>query len=747
MYENKKERDILFEYTGKYSEVKLLNEKASGFGWAVLVQDNLQDNELKVVKLPNREEATRELKEEAKILNKISRHLKHPNLVRLESVERYLIDWNGNREERYFVVLEYGGSDLRKRLGRIGVRRGANNQEEYAYYGGQPLALDELLHLAIQIAGGLRALHEFEETPGLHVVHRDIKPENILVDERGTARITDFGISKVVERLTQTITVAGTLPYLAPEYSMGRITAASDIYSLGIVLYEMATGTFPFRALSERLYNMPAAPHVVNPAVPAMLSEVILRAMWWDPDAGLRSGEAKRYQNTADLLADLKRCRNRLYPVPPQFQRLDGRDHLFRDKKSDEAVRVFLYDCARPTLASNRLVPLGQVKNPWILTPVETFESDDMIGVVVRPVRELSLGATTASYHEVPRPRPVELPPPPTGKDVYALLQRVVTLCRQIETLHRLGLYHGFLNPYHVIEENEGWLIDQSWLGALVGVASADSVFAKHPEVQGYLAPEVLAWVGPPQLRSDLYGIAALLYGRLTGKPPLSEASVRAIRQGQSPPGLIGADLRELAPGVSRRLGRVLLQALERDPNARPASLEELIQELSTSKWPDDQVASLIEDALDLQKRGLVVEAYDALNAAQRLAPGDEQVHHARARVYFLEREFKHALKENAKALNILATPSVCLLHGQCLVALGRYDEALEVYDEALRQENSSMGRHLLAQCLDKMGQVHKAVSECETALRLAQTERDPRQVEAISLDLAVMQSKAGRGR
>src|SRR4051794_32980945 len=107
MYETKKERDVLFEYTGKYSEVKLLNETASGFGWAVLVQDNLEDNELKVVKLPNREEATRELKEEGKILNKISRHLNHPNLVRLESVERYLIDWNGKREERYFVVLQF----------------------------------------------------------------------------------------------------------------------------------------------------------------------------------------------------------------------------------------------------------------------------------------------------------------------------------------------------------------------------------------------------------------------------------------------------------------------------------------------------------------------------------------------------------------------------------------------------------------------------------------------------------------
>src|SRR4051794_8121338 len=220
MYESKKERDALFELTGKYSEVKLLNEKASGFGWAVLVQDNLEDNQLKVVKLPNREEATRELLVEAKILTKIARHLNHPNLIHLESVERYVIEWNQKKEERYFVVLEYGGKDLRKRLGSLGIRRGDNNQEEYCYHGGKPLPLDELLALALQVADGLRALHDFEEAPGLHIVHRDIKPENILVDDRGVARVTDFGISKIVERLTQTITVAGTLPYLAPEYSM-----------------------------------------------------------------------------------------------------------------------------------------------------------------------------------------------------------------------------------------------------------------------------------------------------------------------------------------------------------------------------------------------------------------------------------------------------------------------------------------------------------------------------------------------
>jgi eukaryotic-like serine/threonine-protein kinase len=195
-----------------------------------------------VVKLPNSESATRELLVEAEILTKIAQYLRHPNLIALTSVDKYVIEWAGKQEDRWFLVLQFGGMNLRGRLGRLGLR-----QDEYVYLNGAPLPLEDVFHIAIQASDGLRALHEFEESPGQHIIHRDIKPENILIDEHGTVRLADFGISKIVERLTQSVTAAGTAPYLAPEYSRGRLHACSDIYSLGIVLYEMATGKFPFR--------------------------------------------------------------------------------------------------------------------------------------------------------------------------------------------------------------------------------------------------------------------------------------------------------------------------------------------------------------------------------------------------------------------------------------------------------------------------------------------------------------------
>jgi serine/threonine protein kinase len=503
MYETREERDALFSFTGKYTEVKLLNEEATGFGWAVLVQDNFENKRLKVVKLPNREAATRELLAEAEILSKIAQYLRHPNLIGLGSVDRYVIEWGGGKQERWFIVLQYGGENLRTRLGRLLLRARAGKGDEYVYRDGLALPVDDVLQIAIQVTDGLRALHDFEEAPGQHIVHRDIKPENILIDEHGTIRLTDFGISKVVERLTQSVSVAGTLPYLAPEYSRGRITAASDIYSLGIVLYEMATGRFPFARPDDRFYQMPEAPHVVNPAVPARLSDVIMRALWWDPHAGRGAEEAQRYARAAEMLQDLRRCYSTLHPVPPQFVRLSPPGpgvSLYRDNESQADVRIYLYETPSPGQCVTRLAALLNFEDPRLLAPRRTFESEGVVGVVVPP-----LGHVTGPGHTADGALPTTVPASQLGRGgadpsgmgllqgeaVYPFVARLVTLCRQLERLHRRGVYHGFLTPYNVHWQKDGWVIDHAWLGQLVGLALAEGVLARTEVAAGFLAPEV----------------------------------------------------------------------------------------------------------------------------------------------------------------------------------------------------------------------------------------------------------------
>lgn len=763
MYETKAERDALFNFTRKYTEVKLLNETATGFGWAVLVQDNLQDNELKVVKLPNREDATRELLIEAKILTKISRYLHHPNLIALGSVERYIIDWNGRKEDRYFVVLEYGGKDLRKRLGRLGVRKDGP-KDEYVYVGGAPLPLDDVLRIGIQITDGLRALHDFEEAPGLHIVHRDIKPENILVDEQGTARLTDFGISKVVERLTQTVTVAGTLPYLAPEYVLGRITSSSDIYSLGIVLYEMATGRFPFRFVEDKFQQMPLAPHIINPEIPPGMSEAILRALWWDPSAGLRDGEAQRYAAAADLLKDLRRSLVRLYPVPKEYEPLhDQGVNVYRDKNANATCRILLYETKQPSQCVSRLSNAVRVDDSLVLSPWRGFESEEIVGVVAPPAQwsvatglktlTPTLGKTDVALQATvvqPPAGTVDEPTPPTppellkGKDVYPFLEQLLVLCGQLQQLHAAGIYHGWLCPQLMHWDGKAWRIDHVWLGPLVGLVNPDCIFTRCEELAGFLAPEVLRWQAPPTAASDVYGAAAILFHRVTGQPPLNPAAARALTRGEPAPLVQAASLlNELAANLSLRVRQILERALHTDPAQRQRSMEQLIEELRGCRWPDDMLYALLEQARSLQKQGRVAEVYDILDEAQRMAPGHEEVHHARATCYFLEGSYKWALKENAKALNVNPTPSVCFLHGQCLVKLERFEEALDCYREGLAKQDCSLGRHLAAQCLERMGQLQKALSECEIALRFAeQVEKDSERVEAISKDVALYRAQ-----
>jgi serine/threonine-protein kinase len=207
-------------------------------------------------------------------------NLTHPNIVSI-------YDW-GEGARTYFIVMEYVDGRTLAQL----IAQG-------------PLEPTRAASIAADVAGALAFAHRHG------VIHRDVKPGNVLIDNSGQVKVTDFGIARAVgggaqEGLTQTGAVMGTATYFSPEQAQGQpVDARSDIYSLGVVLYEMVTGRIPFAGDNpvaiayKHVREDPVAPTLVNQAVPPPLEAIILQAMAKDPQL--------RYQTAEELQADLVR--------------------------------------------------------------------------------------------------------------------------------------------------------------------------------------------------------------------------------------------------------------------------------------------------------------------------------------------------------------------------------------------------------------------------------------------------------
>jgi serine/threonine-protein kinase len=230
------------------------------------------------IKLMNREVASdsdqlERFRREARAVAQLS----HPHIVGVIDA--------GEDQGRPYIVLEYvEGETLKERIRRVGR-----------------LPIAEAVAYAVEIARALGAAH------ARHIVHRDVKPQNVLIDEEGSAKVTDFGIARTLdeEGLTADGRVIGTTDYVSPEQALGQpVTGQSDLYSLGIVLYEMLSGEVPFKgdnqvavAMKHVREDLPDV-QVRRPEVSAALAAVIDRAT--------AKRLEDRYANDAELIADLE---------------------------------------------------------------------------------------------------------------------------------------------------------------------------------------------------------------------------------------------------------------------------------------------------------------------------------------------------------------------------------------------------------------------------------------------------------
>ena len=205
--------------------------------------------------------------------------LTHPNIVSVYDV--------GSEGDIHYIVMELiKGKTLKEIINEDGA-----------------LSWKWSVNVAIQIASALETAHKN------NIIHRDIKPHNIIITEDGIAKVTDFGIAKAVSNSTITAfgTTIGSVHYFSPEHARGGYTdAKSDLYSLGVVLYEMVTGQVPFNAdtpISVALKHMqeiPKEPMELNPNVPKAVNDIIMKAMQKDTNL--------RYQNATEMLRDLSKA-------------------------------------------------------------------------------------------------------------------------------------------------------------------------------------------------------------------------------------------------------------------------------------------------------------------------------------------------------------------------------------------------------------------------------------------------------
>jgi len=285
---------IGFELGGRYEII----ERIGGGGMALVYRahDILLGRNVAVKILRQQfvhdEEFVRRFRREAQAAASLS----HPNIVSVYDV--------GQQDDTHYIVMEYvEGRNLNDII------------KERA-----PLQPDEAVRIAVQICDALDHAHNNQ------IIHRDIKPHNILIGKNGRVKVTDFGIARAVtsSTITQTGSVVGSVHYLSPEHAKGVVTGEkSDLYSLGVVLYQMVTGRLPFLGESpisvalKHLQDGFEEPRKVNPLIPQSLENVILRAM--------RKSPGERYGSAREMLEDLETCLNpeRLHEPKITFDDVD----------------------------------------------------------------------------------------------------------------------------------------------------------------------------------------------------------------------------------------------------------------------------------------------------------------------------------------------------------------------------------------------------------------------------------------
>jgi serine/threonine-protein kinase len=320
---------------GKYRILSPLG--SGGFGSVYLAEDTWIDKKV-AIKVPHKQNLDfTELLKEPRLLASMS----HPNIVTVITAEKEPASAEGaaGEGEVFFIVMEYVQGET---LEHVIMREG-------------PLELTRALDFTCQMCNAVDHAHR------AGVLHRDLRPGNMLISETGMLKVTDFGTSRFLEIAAHGTTVIGSPPYMAPEQFYGKAVFASDVYSVGVTMYQMLTGSLPYDTPApadiERLMRgeLLSSPRLKNPKIPKAINEIILKAMAPDVTA--------RYQRAADLLNDVLAAREPA-PVARRASRraVTGSDAVAEIQsrlkaRGDTPQARFCWHCRKPLQARTAKCP------------------------------------------------------------------------------------------------------------------------------------------------------------------------------------------------------------------------------------------------------------------------------------------------------------------------------------------------------------------------------------------------------
>jgi len=311
---------------GKYKILQPIG--SGGFGSVYLAEDTWIDKKV-ALKVPHKQNLDfSELLREPRLLASLN----HPNIVAILTAEK--------QENVFFIVMEFvPGVTLETIIAREGA-----------------LDVARALDYTCQISNAVDHAHRSG------VLHRDLRPSNVLVTDGGLLKVADFGTSRFLEIAAHGTTVIGSPPYMAPEQFQGKAVFASDIYSLGVTMYQMLTGVLPYATPSpadlDRLMKgeLLSAPRLKNPKIPKAINDIVLKAMAPDIHA--------RYQRAAELLDDViaARAGSRAARTPRAAGRAeaavdDPRDIQLRLKARESPQPRFCWHCRKPLHARSDRCP------------------------------------------------------------------------------------------------------------------------------------------------------------------------------------------------------------------------------------------------------------------------------------------------------------------------------------------------------------------------------------------------------